>query len=106
MKPASMELAEVLDQVVAVLAADDETHWCAWMQETKRRLARSPALGAEHLLGAYGGMASFNDLVIGQTMVDGTFAWKPGYRQSNDALDALRTRAYNLASAIRDNGDR
>lgn len=55
------------------------------------------------MLGAYGGMGSFNDFVAGQTTIDGKFAWKPGYAELNEEIDALRSKAWSLAAAIKRN---
>lgn len=44
---------------------------------------------------------SFNDLVLGQTLANGRFAWKPGHIELNDRLVALRTKAWELAQAIK-----
>jgi hypothetical protein len=57
--------------------------------------------GIEYLLSAYGGMGSFNDLVLGQTLANGRFEWKRGHIELNDRLGALRSRAWELAQAIK-----
>ncbi|MDN0083696.1 hypothetical protein QU487_13165 [Crenobacter sp. SG2305] len=59
------------------------------MLRAKGRLENSDYSGVEYLLDAYGGMGSFNDFVAGQTTVDGKFAWKPGYAELNNEIDAL-----------------
>ena len=72
------QLIEILDPIVAILDADGESHWRKWIASSKSRLTNSDYSGIEHLLGAYGGMGSFTDLVIGQSMVNGEFCWKDG----------------------------
>jgi len=96
------ELVKVLDELLAVLDSDGEAHWRAWIHRAKSRLDQSDYSGIEYLLSAYGGMGSFNDLVLGQTNVDGRFAWKPGHIDLNRRLDVLRSRAWTLAHALRD----
>ncbi len=59
--------------------------------------------GIEHLLSAYGGMGSFNDLIIGQTNHNGEFAWKQNYQEVNNELNHLRGQAYQLANWIKHN---
>jgi Domain of unknown function (DUF6966) len=103
MGPKAKQLIEILDQIVAVLDADGERHWRKWMASARSRLANSDYSGIEHLLGAYGGMGSFNDLIIGQSIVKGEFHWKDGAREANDKLDALRTQAYQIADFIKRN---
>jgi hypothetical protein len=95
------ELLRVLDAIVELLDKDEETHWRTWMHESRTRILNADYSGIEHLLGAFGGMGSFNDLVIAQGRIDGQFAWKPGYKEKNDRLSALRDRAETLARNIR-----
>ena len=99
------QLIAILDQLIAILDADGESHWRKWMASSRSRLLNSDYSGIDHLLGAYGGMGSFNDLVIGQSMVNGQFRWKDGAREANDTLDSLRTEAYQVADFIKRNHD-
>lgn len=101
MGPKTKELITVLSRLAALLEGDGEPHWSTWMLRAKARLENSDYSGVEYLLGAYGGMGSFNDFVAGQTSVDGKFAWKPGYAALNDEIDALRGKAWELATAIK-----
>ncbi|TMN24282.1 hypothetical protein [Pseudoxanthomonas sp. X-1] len=94
-------IIDVLDALIQVLEQDGDTHWSAWMRRAKSRLAQGDDRGADDLLGAYGGMGSFNDLILGQSYQDGRFAWKPGYADLNERFDALRGRAWELAQGIR-----
>ena len=94
-------LIDVLDALIQVLEQDGDTHWSAWMRRAKSRLAQGDDRGADDLLGAYGGMGSFNDLILGQSYQDGRFAWKPGYADLNERFDTLRGRAWELAQGIR-----
>ena len=60
--------------------------------------------GIQHVLGAYGGMGSVNDLVLGQGSDNGVFAWKPGAQKLNNRFAALRSRAWELAQEISNRG--
>lgn len=91
----------VLEQITQVLDSDGEKHWRKWIASARSRLVNSDYSGVEHLLKAYGGMGSFNDLVIGQSMVGGRFSWKAGAQEANDKLDALRSKAYELSQCIK-----
>lgn len=82
-------LIDVLDALIQVLEQDGDTHWSAWMRRAKSRLAQGDDRGADDLLGAYGGMGSFNDLILGQSYQDGRFAWKPGYAETQRAVGRL-----------------
>ena len=94
-------LCAVLRELVALLDADGDTHWRDWMTYSLTQLETNDLRGASHLLGAYGGMGSFNDLIIGQRMVDAQFSWAEGASGANDKLDGLRSRAYELADELR-----
>jgi hypothetical protein len=71
------------------------------MDDCRKRMLASDYSGVEKLFSSYGGMGSFNDLVIGQSNVNGEFSWKPQAQLNNVRLDALRTEAYELVQAIR-----
>jgi len=101
MGPKTQELVSVLAKLASLLESDGEQHWCAWMLRVKARLENSDYSGIEYLLRAYGGMASFNDFIAGQSTVAGQFAWKPGYKELNDEIDGLRNRAWSLAKDIK-----
>ena len=93
-------LCATLRELVALLDDDGESHWQGWMATALAQLEANDLRGARHLRQAYGGMGSFNDLVIGQRMVDGAFAWTEGAQAANESLDRLRSHAYTLASAL------
>lgn len=103
MGPKTQELVCVLAKLASLLESDGEHHWCAWMLRAKARLENSDYSGIDYLLGAYGGMGSFNDFIAGQSTVAGQFVWKPGYKELNDEIDGLRNRAWSLAKDIKRN---
>ena len=84
------ELISVLDELVAVLESDGEEHWSQWMSDARTRLADSDSSGITKLRSAYGGMGSFNDLILGQSYRDGVLCWKPGYGELNQRFYRLR----------------
>jgi len=100
MGPKTEELIGVLDQLVMLLESDGDTHWSAWMRKSRARLMDSDDSGIEYLRRAYGGMGSFNDLVLGQDQVEGGFRWKPGYAELNERFCELRDQAALLAETI------
>jgi Domain of unknown function (DUF6966) len=95
------ELLKILDEIIQLLEADGEQHWSNWMRKSRSRLQDSDYSGIEHLLSAYGGMGSFNDLVICQSYENGEFRLKEGYVEKNNRLSDLRSKAWELADAIR-----
>ena len=100
-EPTAAELVETLEAIIEVLRADGDSHWTAWMERSRLDLEQRDYRGVEHLLNAYGGMGSFNDLVIGQRTHGESFAWAENAASANDTLDALRSRAYGLACTLK-----
>jgi Domain of unknown function (DUF6966) len=95
------ELLKILDEIIQLLEADGEKRWSDWMRQSRARLLNSDYSGIEHLLSAYGGMGSFNDLMICQIYENGKFRQKDGYVEKNNKLSELRSKAWKLADAIR-----
>lgn len=99
------ELLNTLEELAQVLEGDGDHHWSLWMRTAARRLGRGDCSGVEHLLRAYDGMGSINDLVLGQTSRDGILAWKPGYIALNERFESLRGKAWHLAQEIKRSSD-
>jgi hypothetical protein len=64
------------------LADRDVSPWADWLQSSRQQIMAHDGNGLSHLLGAYGGMGSFNDLQI------------------SPAMQRLRTRIYDDAQAL------
>jgi hypothetical protein len=75
------ELREILNEIILLLESDGEEHWSRWMRQSRSRLLKSDYSGIEHFLSAYGGMGSFNDLVICQSYENGEFKWKTAMKR-------------------------
>ncbi|MDD1001348.1 DUF6966 domain-containing protein [Pseudomonas sp. TNT2022 ID642] len=101
MGPKTEELICVLDQLAAMLESDGDTHWSLWMRKARARLMDSDYSGIEYLQSAYGGMGSFNDLVLGQSDENGVLCWKPGHVELNERFDELRNEAAKLVELIK-----
>ena len=97
------ELLDILDEIIQILESNGEKRWSSWTRRSGDRLLNADYSGIEHLLSGYGGMGSFNDLVICQEYVEGEFRWKEGYVEKNNRLDELRRQAWELADHIRRN---
>ena len=100
------ELAETLRNLVVVLEADGDEHWSHWIKDALARISGDDYSGIEKLLGAYGGMGSINDLVLGQSYANGKFSWKPGHIARNERFSALSSKAWELANDIRRENER
>jgi hypothetical protein len=93
------ELKLSLDQVVALLREHGEQRWLSWAERCRRELDANDSAAFGHILGAFGGMGSFNDLLI--------LAWNGHLIQPeqeavvNDSLGHLRTAIWASATALR-----
>jgi hypothetical protein len=99
----TQELVSILAKLANLLESDGDKHWHAWMLCVKSRLENLDYSGIDDLLGAYGGMGSFNDYIAGQSSVAGQFIWKPNYKELNEEIDSLRSRAWSIAKDIKEN---
>ena len=98
----ALELVRVLDELVSLLQADGEMHWSLWMREASHRISANDLAGVHKVLGAYGGMGSFNDLIVGQSSVDGRVVLSDDIDALNSSLSGLRSSAYELALELRE----
>ncbi len=103
MGPKTTKLIRTLEEIVELLESDEQTHWSEYMSTARQLLLTADYAGVEHLLRAYGGMGSFNDLILGQEMIDGRFKWKPDSEVMNEQLSRLSSKAFELASYIKRN---
>lgn len=92
----------LLDDAVATLTEVGETHWSAWLTDCRNRIAAGDASGTDHLLAAFGGMGSLNDLWLCQT--NGHRVLPEDESRMNARLDRLRARTYTLAQTIQKSG--
>ena len=95
------KLTKVLNELIKLLEASGEKHWANWMLEAKNNLSND--YGIEHILAAYGGMGSFNDLIIYRKTKNGRLKRSISNQMRNNKLDRLRNRAWELADHIRRN---
>lgn len=98
MGPKTSKLAATLVDIVILLRSENEEHWARYLSDCHALLLGSDYSGVEKLLSSYGGMGSFNDLVLGYSKTAAGLT--PGARKLNDKLDLLRRKAYELAKDI------
>ena len=103
MSPKSKELVSILDQIILLLNEDGQTHWVERISKYRDRISDSDYYGIEDLLSDYGGMCSFNDLVLGHVLENGNHSWKTNANQINDKLKILQSKAFVLATEIKKN---
>ena len=101
MDPTIEELIKTLSELAEVLDSDGASRWSSWIRTAAQRLDKGDSSGVDYLLGAYGCVGSINDLILGQTTHNGTFAWKLGHVALNERFESLRNKTWQLAQHIR-----
>ena len=101
MGPKTKLLIEDLGSLIKLLEEDDEDHWSVMIRKYRQRLLDSDYSGISCLLQMYGGMGSFNDLMLGQSNVNGAIEWKKNAKELNEQLDLLRTKVFKITEEIR-----
>jgi hypothetical protein len=100
----------LLEQIIALLELHEVRHWPARLADIAARFREAGATGEEwkrrealdELRGLYGGMGSFNDLVIGERGAPVTARLE--LAAINDELNALRRRLYRSLRKLEANG--
>lgn len=92
------ELVRALDEAINLLASVGETHWTEWLDCDRRRIVVRDAYGLEHLLQAFGGMGSFNDVLLHH--VNGHVGDEATLRAANDRLEGLRSEIFESATDL------
>jgi len=98
MGPKTVELLQLLQDTIELLQGYGE-RWADWMYKSRRRIKAGDLSGVTLLLKAYGGMASFSDLVIHP--LNGHDVKADEVEQVNERLQHLRHRMYELAIQIK-----
>jgi hypothetical protein len=99
----SQELIDVLQKLILLLQSDGGSCWIEWLDRAQSMLKADNPEGATYLLSAYGGMGSFNDLVLGQVYENGvSTSWKSNADQLNEEYFRLKNIAWKLAQAIQE----
>ncbi len=81
--------AKTLRQIADLLAENGEEHWCQQVRICLNAVEKSDAYRLHRFYGMYGGMASFNDLILN------------GSNRDNDKLQALKESAYQMALQLK-----
>lgn len=87
-----------LDEAIDLLQAACETHWQKWLRNSRDQIALGDLEGLDHLLNAFGGMGSFNDLVLSQPNAAGT---PYELRRADGRLWDLRESLWRKSSELR-----
>jgi hypothetical protein len=98
LKQKTQQLISILEQIEHLLVTHGEQHWSAWITRDITVIKKGDAHGIVHFLSAYGGMGSFNDLLL--CAANGHRIDEMEVSGVNDTLSALRSEAYILAKEI------
>ncbi len=91
-------LLEALDELADMLAASGEIRWAGWVAESAHRLRAGDGSGLDHVLRAYGGMGSLNDVVLRTSPeVDGV---GEAAARLNARFRALKSEVFTTASEL------
>lgn len=91
-------LAQMLDQAEALLRSYGQVRWAEWLTKDARLIRSLDGYGLEHLLSAYGGMGSLNDVVLQRSKGGVSVLLDVG---DNERFDTLRSEIYDLARRLR-----
>ena len=94
------ELIKKLEELIQLLDSQNQSHWIQWFSRCHKILVNSDYSGIPRILGAYGGMGSFNDLVLTKKLQNGNTSLCP---DENDILDKLRSSIGDKANYIKQN---
>lgn len=86
--PKTNELITVLEQIIYILNQQNVLFWLERIGRVYELICASDFYGVELLLSFYGGMGSFNDIVLSE---------------QSDEFVILRSKAYELATFLRRN---
>lgn len=105
MGPKTKKLVSFLNELIPLLEKEENDQWTKWMKRARRLILNSDFAGVEEVIGAYGGMGSFNDLVIGYSYKGNALIKKENYEELNNKLNFLRSEVYELSIQIRKDFD-
>jgi len=83
------EIERVLDNLISLLIEDNQKNWAEWFLRAKNLLSKDLDSSISKILGAYGGMGSFNDTYLSKIT------------RYNENFSALRTQLWELAMEIK-----
>jgi hypothetical protein len=96
--PSLAVLLAALDEVIAILQAHGVDHWVGWLAADRQRLVDGDLDALSHLLQAFGGMGSLNDLVLDPT--DRTASSSGIDDRDDNRLDGLRSLIFATALSV------
>jgi hypothetical protein len=99
MGPKTKNLITKLNELIQILALCGAAHWAKWFRKARESLNQSDFCGIQKVLDAYGGMGSFNDLVIEKYSIH---KWgSPEVAEANQKISDLRDKIWDLTMQIK-----
>jgi hypothetical protein len=92
-------LVTALEEMATLLAGHSERDWADWISKDVAWIRRGDGYGVLHLLSAFGGMGSLNDVVFHP--MNGNVAQTAEAGPVNERFQALTSEVYRLAVALR-----
>lgn len=93
------QLARLIHDAATLLDRYDREHWATWLRDDLARIRAGDAHGVSHLLRAYGGMGSINDIMIHPANGDDV-SIREG-QLITDQLHGWLSEIWTIASALR-----
>lgn len=98
------QLARLTHAASELLRSRGEHTWGAWLRTDAERIRQLDFYGIEHVLAAFGGMGSLNDLVLHPQ--HGHHLTESEISAVNDRMHGLLQRIYTLAEKLTREEDR
>jgi hypothetical protein len=101
------DLVQDLQHVVDMLQRQGETRWAEWLADDCNLIRHGDIFGVDHLLSAFAGIGSINDLWLRRTNAftpRSTVEYERGADRehaTNDSLQLLLRRVWEQASLLR-----
>ena len=78
MHPDLSALVAMMNDAIALFRKHAITHWASWLERDIEYIRKSDFYGVQHLLSAYGGMGSLNDIGLAEPDPD-----RPGFLRTH-----------------------
>lgn len=86
MSKKNIKIINVIHEIVVLLSNNNEQYWAEIFSSFEKNFQLNPEMTSEKILSVYGGMGSFNDLVLCNNMVP--------LGKENDTLENLKEELY------------
>jgi hypothetical protein len=93
------ELCDRLEETILLLDGVHASFWADWLRRDLKLIRNDNFDGIDHLREAFGGMGSFNDLLL--HTANGHTIDESNSNELNDQLDLLRSQIYELVEENR-----